>query len=222
MSQGLLHGILPGLADEAGLIAGIDEAGRGCLAGPVVAGAVILPADYDLPGLTDSKKLSEAARDVLADQIRKQAVCWSLGVCRAQVVDQINILQATFRAMARSVIHLKVRPSILLIDGNKTIPVSHFNGVAGYQQEWIIKGDEKIPEISAASILAKTFRDSLMVKLEKRYPGYGFAIHKGYGTKFHMDAVRENGPCLIHRLTFKGVLPEKKKSGQESLCLPGI
>ncbi|MBI9112052.1 ribonuclease HII [Maridesulfovibrio ferrireducens] len=222
MSQGLLHGILPGLADEAGLIAGIDEAGRGCLAGPVVAGAVILPAEYDLPGLTDSKKLSEAARDVLADQIREQAVCWSLGVCRAQVVDQINILQATFRAMARSVIHLKVRPSILLIDGNKTIPVSHFNGAAGYQQEWIIKGDEKIPEISAASILAKTFRDSLMVKLEKRYPGYGFAIHKGYGTKFHMDAVRENGPCLIHRLTFKGVLPEKKKSGQESLCLPGI
>ncbi|SMF27090.1 ribonuclease HII [Desulfovibrio gilichinskyi] len=222
MSHELSYGILPGMGGEVGLIAGIDEAGRGCLAGPVVAGAVILPAEYDLPGLTDSKKLTESARDILAQQIREQAVCWSLGVSRAQVVDRINILQATFRAMARAAIHLKVQPSVLLIDGNKTIPLNHFNGIAGFQQESIIKGDEKIPAISAASILAKTFRDSLMVKLEKIYPGYGFAVHKGYGTKFHMDAVREKGPCLIHRLTFKGVRPEKKKSGQESMCLPGI
>ncbi len=222
MSQDLLHASLPGLADEGGMFAGIDEAGRGCLAGPVVAGAVILPAEYDLPGLGDSKKLSESARDELAIEIRKQAVCWAIGTGSAQVVDQINILQATFRAMARSVMHLKVRPQVLLIDGDKIIPSSHFNGDGGYTQQSIVKGDDKIPAISAASILAKTFRDKLMVKLEKRYPGYGFEIHKGYGTKVHMAALKELGPCRIHRVTFKGVLPEKKKAKQERMCLPGI
>ncbi|WP_034623901.1 ribonuclease HII [Maridesulfovibrio hydrothermalis] len=214
--------MLPGFDGNDLLTAGIDEAGRGCLSGPVVAGAVILPAQYNLPGLTDSKKLDEATRDRLAEEIRKQAVCWALGVSRAQVVDQINILQATFRAMGRSVLHLKVKPQLLLVDGNKTIPPAHLGKVSGFRQEAIVKGDLKIPAISAASILAKTFRDSLMVRLEKRYPGYGFAVHKGYGTKAHMEALKELGPCAIHRMTFKGVLPEKKKCRQECMCLPGM
>ncbi len=214
--------MLPGLETEKLVTAGIDEAGRGCLAGPVVAGAVILPDDYDLPGLTDSKKLDESERNRLALEIKDQAVCWALGVSRAQVVDKINILQATFRAMGRSVLHLKVKPQMLLIDGNKTIPPVHLAGVSGLRQEWVIKGDLKIPAISAASILAKTFRDSLMVQLEKQYPGYGFAVHKGYGTKVHLEALKEIGPCPLHRRTFKGVLPEKKIKKQESMCLPGI
>lgn len=213
--------MLPGLEVENLVTAGIDEAGRGCLAGPVVAGAVILPEKYDLPGLTDSKKLDEGARDRLAAEIKKQALCWALGVSRAQVVDKINILQATFRAMGRSVSHLRIKPQLLLVDGNKTIPSEYLNG-AGFKQEWVVKGDLKIPAISAASILAKTFRDLLMVRLEKRYPGYGFAIHKGYGTKVHLEALKEHGPCAVHRMTFKGVLPEKIKPKQESMCLPGI
>lgn len=214
--------MLPGFETGDMITAGIDEAGRGCLAGPVVAGAVILPEDYDLPGLTDSKKLDEASRNRLAVEIRKQAVCWALGVSRAQVVDKINILQATFRAMGRAVIHLKVKPRMLLIDGNKTIPPVYLCGLGGFRQEWVVKGDLKIPAVSAASILAKTFRDSLMVRLERRYPGYGFAVHKGYGTRMHLDALKELGPCAVHRLTFKGVLPEKKEGSQERMCLPGI
>ncbi|WP_027720435.1 ribonuclease HII [Maridesulfovibrio zosterae] len=214
--------MLPGMTCDDLVMAGIDEAGRGCLAGPVVAGAVILPADYDLPGLTDSKKIDEATRDRLADAIKEQAVCWALGVSRAQLVDRINILQATFRAMGRSVLHLKTKPQMLMIDGNKTIPSQYLNRESGYRQEAVVKGDLKVPAISAASILAKTFRDSLMVQLDKRYPGYGFAVHKGYGTKVHLGAIRELGPCLIHRVTFKGVLPDKKVKKQESMCLPGI
>ncbi|WP_432738423.1 ribonuclease HII [Maridesulfovibrio sp. FT414] len=214
--------MLPGFGGDDLVTAGIDEAGRGCLAGPVVAGAVILPENYDLPGLTDSKKLDETSRDRLAVEIRRQAVCWALGVSRAQVVDRINILQATFRAMGNSVRQLRVKPQLLLIDGNKTIPADYLGGTGGFRQEWVVKGDLKIPAISAASILAKTFRDSLMVRLEKRYPGYGFAEHKGYGTKVHLEALKELGPCFVHRRTFRGVLPEKKQCRQESMCLPGI
>lgn len=214
--------LLPGMGTEDLIIAGIDEAGRGCLAGPVVAGAVILPEEYNLPGLTDSKKLDEAARDRLAIEIKKQAVCWSLGMSRAQVVDQINILQATFRAMGCSVRHLKVKPQMLMVDGNKTVPVQYLEGISGCRQEAVIKGDLKIPAISAASILAKTFRDKLMVQLAKRYANYGFEIHKGYGTKNHFAALKEHGPCAVHRMTFKGVLLEKKQARQERMCLPGI
>jgi len=214
--------MLPGLSTDDLIMAGVDEAGRGCLAGPVVAGAVILPADYDLPGLTDSKKIDESTRDRLALAIKEQAVCWALGVSRAQVVDQINILQATFRAMGRAVLHLKVRPQFLMIDGNKTVPSAYLDGAGGFRQEAVVKGDLKIPAISAASILAKTFRDLLMSRLEKRYPAYGFAEHKGYGTKVHLEALKEHGPCAVHRMTFKGVLPEKKKCKQESMCLPGM
>jgi len=193
-------------------IAGVDEAGRGCLAGPVVAGACILPVGYDLPGLNDSKQLSAGKREVLYGLIREQAVAWGVGVAWPPEIDEINILQATFRAMGRAVRCLKAEPRFLRIDGDKTIP--------GYalgrdiRQECVIKGDGKVPAISAASILAKTFRDRLMVKLARRYPGYGISRHMGYGTKAHMEAIRRLGPCPLHRLTFRGVRPEEKPQEQ--------
>ncbi|WP_051294875.1 ribonuclease HII [Maridesulfovibrio bastinii] len=219
--------LLPGLEQEKIIIAGVDEAGRGCLAGPVVAGAVVLPEKYDLPGLGDSKKLSAHKREELALEIKRQALHWSLGVSRAAIVDDINILQATFRAMALAVVNLRMKPGLVLIDGNKTIPAHAFPHGAlkdgmNYRQESVVKGDDKIPEISAASILAKTFRDMLMEKLEHRYPGYGFAEHKGYGTKVHLEALRKLGPCPIHRLTFRGVVLEKPQKKEQRVCLPGI
>jgi ribonuclease HII len=219
--------LLPGLEQEKIIIAGVDEAGRGCLAGPVVAGAVVLPEKYDLPGLGDSKKLSAHKREELAVEIKRQALHWSLGVSRAAIVDDINILQATFRAMALAVVNLRMKPGLVLIDGNKTIPAHAFPHGAlkhgmNYRQESVVKGDDKIPEISAASILAKTFRDMLMEKLEHRYPGYGFAEHKGYGTKVHLEALRKLGPCPIHRLTFRGVVLEKPQKKEQRVCLPGI
>ncbi len=196
-------------------IAGVDEAGRGCLAGPVVAGACILPETYDLPGLNDSKKLTAAKREILYPLIREQAVAWAVGVIWPEEIDRINILQATFRAMGQAVRHLKHRPKFLRIDGNKTIP-SHALGL-DIPQEWIIQGDGKVPAISAASVLAKTFRDRLMVKLGKRYPGYGLETHMGYGTKAHMDAIKRLGPSFQHRLTFGGVKPEEPEQKQGSL-----
>jgi len=196
-------------------IAGVDEAGRGCLAGPVVAGACILPAEYDLPGLTDSKQLTAAKREVLYDLICEQAVAWAVGVAWAPEIDDINILQATFQAMGRAVRGMKGEPKFLQIDGNKTIPPHALQ--RNIQQEYVIKGDGKIPAISAASIMAKTFRDRLMVKLAKRYPGYGISKHMGYGTKAHMAAIQELGPCRQHRLTFRGVKPEEKVQEQARL-----
>lgn len=188
-------------------IAGVDEAGRGCLAGPVVAGAVILPASYDLPDLNDSKKLTAETRETLYAAIREQAVCWSIGVSWPGEIDRINILQATFMAMGRAVRHLKAEPLHLLIDGNKTIPSHALH--QDIPQKYVIQGDGKIPAISAASIMAKTFRDRLMGKLGRRYPGYGLEKHMGYGTKTHYAALEKQGPCRMHRLTFKGVVPEK-------------
>lgn len=194
------------------MIAGIDEAGRGCLAGPVVAGAVILPENFNLPGLTDSKKLTPLKRRKLAVLIKVQALAWSLGVVWPADIDRINILQATFAAMAKAASHLRIRPTTLLIDGNKTIPEARLGVLAGsLSQRAIVGGDLVEPCISAASILAKTFRDLLMEKLEKRYPGYGFAVHKGYGVKAHLEAVKALGPCRMHRLTFRGVLPEDER-----------
>lgn len=218
---------LPGLDQEKVVVAGVDEAGRGCLAGPVVAAAVVLPDEYELSGLGDSKKLNAQRREELARAIKDQALYWSLGVSRAHVVDEMNILQATFRAMARAVVNLRMRPGLVLIDGNKTIPAHSFpqkalKGGVNYRQESVIKGDDKVPEISAASILAKTFRDDLMTRLECRYPGYGFAEHKGYGTKVHLEAIRELGPCALHRMTFKGVAPEGTVAKEQRACLPGI
>lgn len=196
-------------------IAGVDEAGRGCLAGPVVAGACILPEDYDLPGMTDSKQLSAKKREALYDMIREQAVTWAIGVAWAPEIDRINILEATYQAMARAVRGLKQQPKFLQIDGNKTIPSYALK--VEIAQEYVIKGDGTIPAISAASIMAKTFRDRLMVKLARRYPGYGITKHMGYGTKAHMDAIKALGPSPQHRLTFRGVKPEAPRQKQGRL-----
>jgi ribonuclease HII len=194
--------------------AGVDEAGRGCLAGPVAAAAVIFrPNAAPIQGLDDSKKLNARRREQLAEIIRREALCWSLGLSWPPEIDAVNILQATRRAMARAVSSLKTAPTRVLIDGNQTIPVS-------LPQETVIKGDALVPVISAASILAKTFRDRLMAKLDRRYPGYGFASHKGYGAKAHREAIRRLGPCPMHRLTFAGVKPASER--QEQTCLPGI
>ncbi len=208
-------------AESSGLAAGVDEAGRGCLAGPVVAGAVILPAEFDLPGLTDSKKLTAAKRAELETRIKSQAVAWGLGVVWAAEIDRINILQATFTAMAKAVAALRVIPVHLEIDGDKIVPsrlLLHPNP----SQTATVDGDALIPSISAASILAKTFRDRIMEKLERRYPGYGLAIHKGYGTAVHRKALLALGPCRLHRLTFRGVLPEKSPIIQVRPNLPGM
>lgn len=195
------------LESLAGPIAGIDEAGRGCLAGPVVAAAVILPPDFDpatLPGLTDSKALSAAKREALAPRIREVALAWGLGLAWPREIDRINILQATLRSMERAVACLKTRPMFLLIDGDKTC-------AAPYPQRTIVGGDALVPAISAASILAKTFRDALLCALDRRYPGYGFPGHKGYGAATHLAALRANGASAMHRLTFRGVLPEEER-----------
>ncbi len=195
--------------------AGIDEAGRGCLAGPVVAAAVILPAACELPGLADSKKLTQRRRLALEPLIKERATAWGLGVIWPWTIDEIDILRATFAAMTRAVAALGPRPAFLAVDGDKTVP-----GLATPQRA-IVGGDATVPEISAASVLAKTFRDRLMVSLARRYPGYAFEVHKGYGTKVHMEAVRRLGPCRMHRMTFRGVRPEPGPR-ETDLCLPGI
>lgn len=199
---------------------GVDEAGRGCLAGPVVAGAVILPRDMDipalLPGLTDSKKLSARQRGTLDQAVRRHALAWSLGLSWPREIDRINILNATFRAMSRAVARLRLPCPLgdcrLLIDGNHPIRADHWQQATGLPlppQRAIIGGDALEPAISAASILAKVFRDKLMLALDTRYAGYGFALHKGYGTKAHMEALLLKGPCRMHRGTFRGVRPQE-------------
>jgi len=195
--------------------AGVDEAGRGCLAGPVVAAAVILPPGFDLPGLGDSKQLSERRRLALEPAIKAQAVAWGLGVVWPAAIDRLDILRATFAAMTRAVGCLHARPVFVAVDGDKTVP-----GL-GLAQRAVIGGDAKIPEISAASVLAKTFRDRLMVALARRYPGYGLEVHKGYGTRVHLEALARLGPCRMHRRTFQGVRP-KPRGREDTLCLPGI
>lgn len=205
-------------------IAGVDEAGRGCLAGPVVAGAVVLPQSYDLPGLTDSKKTTAEQRALLYASIREQALFWAVGLAWPVEIDRVNILQATFLAMGRALGHLGTQPRLVRIDGNHVIPNHALPAsllINPLPQEAVIKGDGKIPAISAASIMAKTFRDRLMVKLAKRYPGYGFDGHMGYGTKAHYAAIGQQGPCRMHRLTFKGVLPESSPKSTQ-MGLPGL
>jgi ribonuclease HII len=199
-------------------IAGVDEAGRGCLAGPVVAGAAVLPENYDLPYLTDSKKLTAAKREVLFDQVREQALFWAVGVAWPAEIDRVNILQATFRAMSRALKHLRTHPRLVRIDGNQTLPahLMPYNTA----QEAVIKGDGTVPAISAASILAKTFRDRVMIKLARQYPQYGFDAHMGYGTKAHCEAIQTHGPCRMHRMTFGKVAPEKPAAKQAGL--PGL
>lgn len=222
------QGLLPGLAAPvaSGLIAGVDEAGRGCLAGPVVAAAVILPETAQLPGLADSKALSERQRDALAPLIRSTALAWGLGMVWPRRIDAINILQATFEAMSRAIACLArhtALPELLLIDGNKTLPPEVLRRALSRgglspsalpRQQAIVHGDATEAAISAASILAKTQRDKLMTVLDRRWPAYGFARHKGYGTADHYAALRAHGPCPQHRLTFRGVLPETPAAAQ--------
>lgn len=211
---------LPGMIAE-NPPAGVDEAGRGCLAGPVVAAAVILPRAAALPGLTDSKALTAARRAALAPRIRQCAISWGLGVIWPRRIDEINILQATFEAMARAVRFLSVMPDILFVDGNRIIPesVARAHGRDGRfpLQEAVVGGDARVDAIAAASVLAKTFRDDLMERLARRWPGYGFERHKGYGTRAHYAALRRLGPCPLHRLTYRGIVARDGAPAQGSL-----
>ena len=177
------------------LICGVDEAGRGPLAGPVCAAAVILPEHLEIPGLTDSKKLTDKKRRELFPVIQEQAIAYGIGFATEQEIDEINILQATFLAMQRALDQLTVRPDLALIDGNREKDF-------GLPVKTVVKGDSLSANIAAASVLAKVTRDNLMVELSEKYPEYGFEIHKGYGTKAHYAALREFGASPIHRMTF--------------------
>ena len=184
-------------------IAGIDEAGRGPLAGPVVSAAVILPENFSGQGITDSKKLSEKKRRALFPYIKKHAICVATGIASHHEIDQINILQASLLSMKRSVENLSqapdfIIPDFLLIDGKFTIEMN-------IDQSAIVKGDSKSISIAAASIIAKVTRDAIMEELHKKYPLYNFIQHKGYPTKTHKEAILKYGPCPVHRQTFKGV-----------------
>jgi len=181
---------------EGRLEAGCDEAGRGCLAGPVVAAAVILPADFDNELLTDSKELTEKERDLLRPLVETQALAWAIGVVSHTEIDEINILNASFLAMHRAVSRLKLTPEHLLIDGNRFTPYPNISHTC------IIKGDGKYLPIAAASVLAKTFRDDLMKNLHGQFPQYCWNSNKGYPTKAHRQSIREIGPSPFHRLTF--------------------
>jgi ribonuclease HII len=180
---------------ERGLICGIDEVGRGPLAGPVVAGAVILPADCEILYLNDSKKLSEKKRELLYDEIMEKAVATGIGIVGQDRIDEINILQATYEAMRMAINKLSVRPDLLLNDA-VTIPQ------VDIEQVPIIKGDAKSVSIAAASIIAKVTRDRMMVQYDELFPGYGFASNKGYGSAKHIEALKANGPCVLHRRSF--------------------
>ncbi len=180
-----------------GLIeAGCDEAGRGCLAGPVVAAAVILPADLRIPGLDDSKKLSAADRDRLRPQIEQKALAWAVAMVAPQEIDRINILKASFLAMHRAIEHLRVTPELLVIDGNRFTPY------LGIPHVCEVKGDGRFRHIAAASVLAKTHRDALMDRLHSAHPQYGWAQNKGYPTMAHREAIRTYGPSAHHRMSF--------------------
>jgi ribonuclease HII len=185
-------------ATTARLIAGVDEVGRGPLAGPVVTAAVILDPNNPIAGLADSKVLSEKKRERLFDEIKEKALAWAIGRCEVAEIDELNILQATMRAMQRAVAGLSPQPEHALIDGNRCpqLPCSC---------EFVIKGDSKVAAISAASIIAKVTRDREMVALDRLYPGYGLAGHKGYPTKSHVAALLELGVTPIHRRSFAPV-----------------
>ncbi len=184
--------------EGAEYVAGLDEAGRGCLAGPVVAAAVILPREWASPELNDSKQLSSAQRDRLFALIQKHAVSIGVGVIPAATIDAVNILQATYLAMEQAITVLDILPHYLLLDAVTLQRVS-------IPQQGIIKGDSLSISIASASIIAKVTRDRLMLDYDNQYPQYGFAGHKGYGTKQHRQAIAAFGPCPIHRKTFRGV-----------------
>lgn len=184
------------------LICGVDEAGRGPLAGPVCAAAVILPEGLEDAGINDSKKLSEKKRDALYDLITEKAVAYSIATASEKEIDELNILNATFLAMRRAVEGLGIKPDYVLIDGNR-LPKT------GYPEEAIVKGDAKSVSIAAASILAKVTRDRLLTEMDKQYPEYCFAQHKGYPTKLHYEMIKQYGISPVHRLSFLKNLSEK-------------
>ena len=183
------------LADGYQMICGVDEAGRGPLAGPVCAAAVILPLGVEIPGLNDSKKLSDKKRRELFPLICEKATAYAIAFADHKEIDEINILQATYLAMERAITQLPVKPDFALIDGNRAKDF-------GVPVETVVGGDGLSASIAAASVLAKVTRDDLMLKMAEQYPEYGFGIHKGYGTKAHYTALAEHGPCPIHRMSF--------------------
>ena len=182
-------------SDDIQVICGVDEAGRGPLAGPVCAAAVILPRDAEIPGLNDSKKLSDKKRRELYPIIKEKALCYGIGFASHEEIDQINILQATYLAMERALSQLTITPQQVLIDGNRAKDF-------GLPVRTVVHGDSLSMSIAAASVLAKVTRDDLMLEMAKEYPQYGFEIHKGYGTKAHYEALRTYGACPIHRNSF--------------------
>ena len=182
-------------SEDIKVICGVDEAGRGPLAGPVCAAAVILPRDLEIPGLTDSKKLTDKKRRELFPVIKEQAIAYGIGLASEAEIDEINILQATFLAMQRAIDQLQVKPDLALIDGNREKDF----GVAA---KTVVKGDSLSANIAAASVLAKVTRDDIMVALAESYPQYGFEIHKGYGTKAHYEALRQFDASPVHRRSF--------------------
>ena len=184
--------------NETDLIAGVDEVGRGPLAGPVVAAAVILDPKKPIDGLCDSKKMSANRRLEMSDKIKSNSLAWSLGRAEAKEIDEINILQASLLAMKRAIEVLNIEPDIVLVDGNYTPSIN-------FKKKAIVKGDSFISEISAASIIAKVERDNEMIALAKIYPGYGFSSHKGYPTKQHIESLKKLGITDIHRITFSPV-----------------
>ena len=177
------------------IVCGVDEAGRGPLAGPVCAAAVILPANAEIPGLNDSKKLTDKKRRELMPIIKEMALAYGIAFADEHEIDEINILQATYLAMQRAIDQLSVRPDLALVDGNRA-------GNFGLPVKTVVKGDSLSASIAAASVLAKVTRDDLMLQMAEQYPQYGFEIHKGYGTKAHYAALTEHGPSPIHRMTF--------------------
>jgi ribonuclease HII len=196
---------------DPGLVAGVDEAGRGPLAGPVVAAAVILDESRPIEGLADSKKLTPARRQRLHDEIRAHALCCSVAMATVEEIDRLNILQATLLAMRRAVEGLRLRPRLVLVDGNR-LPV------LGIRAEAVVRGDEKVKAISAASILAKVTRDRGLNELHVQYPVYGFDQHKGYGTAVHLEALRVHGPCPAHRRSFAPVAQADRSSTDLPAC----
>lgn len=177
------------------IICGVDEAGRGPLAGPVCAAAVILPPNAEIPGLNDSKKLSDKKRRELYPVIKEKAIAYGIAFADHSEIDEINILQATYLAMERAISQLSVKPDLALIDGNRAKDF-------GIPVETVVHGDSLSASIAAASVLAKVTRDDYMLQMAEQYPGYDFEIHKGYGTKAHYAALTQYGPCPIHRMTF--------------------
>ena len=190
---------------------GCDEAGRGCLAGPVVAAAVILPDDFDCPTLNDSKQLSERERDRLRPIIEKHAIAWTVAEVNNVEIDEINILNASILAMHKAIEKLKIKPQFLIIDGNRFKPYPNI------PHQTIVKGESKYLSIAAASVLAKTHRDELMKNLHKEHPQYAWDKNKAYPTKKHRESIREFGTTIYHRLSFN-LLGDKKKKSTKKIC----